>query len=201
MSVTALDHPHSRHRLVLAELIPANSLAAQVAREAGLVVGAALAMALFSQLVVPLWFTPVPISLGSLAVLFTGAALGPARGSAAVVLFGLAGVLGAPVFSQHQAGWALATFGYILAYLPAAALAGLLARRGADRSVGRMLLGVVAASVILYLGGVPWLMAWTGMPLGRAVELGVLPFILGDTVKAVVISLALPATWRVLRRG
>lgn len=73
----------------------------------------------------------VPITLQTLAVMLTGIILGPARGAAAVGLFLLAGLAGLPVFSGFRGGLGVLagpSAGYLLAFLPAAFVAGLLAR-------------------------------------------------------------------------
>lgn len=185
-------------RPVLADLIPAER--SRTAVDAALVVTGTLLVAGFAQLTIPLPFTPVPISLSTLAVLLTGAALGPARSSLSLLLYVAAGVLGAPFYANGASGWEIASFGYILGYVPAAALAGALARRGADRGPVRTFGLVALASTVVYLGGVPWLMAFLDVDLTTAVQLGVWPFLAGDTVKAVLIALVLPGTWRLLGR-
>lgn len=73
----------------------------------------------------------VPITLQTLAVMLTGIILGPTRGAAAVGLFLLAGLAGLPVFSGFRGGLGVLagpSAGYLLAFLPAAFLVGLLAR-------------------------------------------------------------------------
>lgn len=191
--MTALAHP------VLADRLPrASSRTAAALRDVALVGGGALTVAVVGQVMVPLPFTPVPLSLGTLAVLVVGAALGPARGVASMLVLLAAGLLGAPVFAGGESGWALASFGYALGYVPAAALLGTLARRGDDRSVWRTALAAVAATSLVYVVGVPWLMGFLGLGLGEALLLGVAPFVVGDVVKAVAAALLLPGTWRLL---
>ncbi|MFC7406704.1 biotin transporter BioY [Georgenia alba] len=189
MTVTAVPSP----RRVLADAVPGARV-----RDVLLVVAGAGLVAGIGQLAIPLPFTPVPLTLGTFAVLFVGAALGPARAAAAMVLFLLAGVLGAPVFADGESGWALASFGYAVGYLPAAVLLGYLARRGADRSVFRTALAAVAATAVIYVPGVLWLMGYTGAWFGEALALGVVPFLIGDAVKAVAAALLLPGAWRLL---
>lgn len=195
MTTVSLSAPRP---LVLADLVPA--VRSRVAVDAALVVAGTLLVAAFAQLTVALPFTPVPISLSTLAVMFGGAALGARRGALSVLLYVACGVLGAPFYADGNSGWALASFGYILGYLPAAALAGYLARRGADRGPVRAFGLVALASAVVYLGGVPWLMAFLDVDLATAAQLGVWPFLAGDAVKAALVALALPGAWRLLGR-
>ncbi|MDD9208268.1 biotin transporter BioY [Georgenia sp. 10Sc9-8] len=182
-------------RAVLADALPRAR-----AMDAGLVGAGAALVAVLGQVALPLPFTPVPLTLGTFAVLLVGATLGPLRAALSMTVFLLAGVLGAPVFAGATAGWAFASLGYAVGYLPAAVLLGAIARRGGDRSAGRTVLAACAATGLVYVVGVPWLMAYTGLGLGEALVLGVAPFLLGDAVKATAAALLLPGTWRVLAR-
>src|SRR5690606_23621109 len=88
----------------------------------------------FAQLVVPLPFTPVPLSLSTFAVLLTGLALGPRRALLSTVLYLALGTAGVPIFADQGSGWAFASYGYVVGYVAAAVIAGAAARRRADRS-------------------------------------------------------------------
>ena len=187
--------------LVLADLLPRPVALSRTAVDTLLVLTGTLVVTVLAQVAVPLPFTPVPISLATLGVLLTGAALGTARGSLSVALYVLVGMLGAPVYGDGGSGWAFASFGYILAYLPAAALAGHLARRGQDKTPLRSVGLVLLASVVVYAGGVPWLMAFLDVDLATALRLGVAPFLVGDTVKALLVAGILPTTWALVRRA
>ncbi len=189
MTATAL----SPRRRVLADVVPGG-----LARDVTLVLGGAAVMGVLGQVAVPLPFTPVPISLGTLAALLVGASLGPVRGMASAGIYLAAGVAGLPWFAQHGAGWQFASFGYIIGFVLAAGLVGALARRGADRAVlstaGTMVLG----NLVIYACGLPWLMGFLGVGLREGLALGVVPFLVGDAVKIAVAAGLLPATWRLV---
>lgn len=169
-----------------------------LARSVALVLGGAVFVGLTAQVVVPLPFTPVPLSLQTFSVLLVGAVLGSRRGAASMALYLLAGVAGVPWFSAHHSGWSFPSFGYIVGYVAAAWLVGRLAERGADRQVlptaGLMALG----NLVIYAFGVPGLMLATGMPLAKALLLGVLPFLIGDAVKIALAAGLLPAAWKLV---
>ena len=181
---------------VLADVLPGGAV-----RDVALVGGAAGLVGLSALVAIPLPFTPVPLSGQTFAVLLAAAALGPARGVLAMLLYAVAGVAGLPWFAQHHAGWAFASFGYVLGFLAAAAVVGGLARRGADRTPLRTVGLMVVGNLAIYAVGVSWLAGWAGIGLGRAVALGVLPFLVGDVVKIALAAGLLPATWRLVRRG
>jgi biotin transport system substrate-specific component len=144
----------------------------------------ALLVALSAQVVVPVPFSPVPMTLQPLAVLVVGGLLGAAGGTAALVLYLTLGILGLPVFAGGGSG-ALrligATGGYLLAFPVAAGVAGALAGRPPG-SVLRVLLACALGMVIIHLGGVAQLALLGGDP-ALAFRVGFLPFLTGDLLK------------------
>lgn len=184
-------------RPVLADLVPRTAV-----RTAVLVLGAALLTAAASQLRIPLPFTPVAITGGTFAVLLTGAALGPARGAAGQMTYVLLGLVGLPFFSGAGSGvefLAGASGGYVLGFIPAAALVGACARRGWDRRPLGMVGTFALGSAVIYACGVPWLAVVGGYGPGQALLLGMLPFLVGDALKALAAGAALPGAWRLVR--
>ena len=179
----------------LADAIPGG-----LVRDAVLVAGGAALVGLSAQVVIPLPFTPVPLTLQTLTVLLVGSALGSVRGLTSMALYLAVGVLGVGWFTQGRSGWEFASFGYILGFVLAAYLVGLLAERGTDRSplktAGVMALG----NLTIYAVGVPFLMGYAHFNLGQALIAGVLPFLIGDAIKIVLAAGLLPATWKLVSR-
>ena len=108
------------------------------------IVGFAAALAVASQVAIPIPGTPVPITLQPLVVVLAGMWLGPRAGVASMVLYLAVGATGLPVFSPHGAP-GIARFlgptgGYLFAYPVAALVAGLIAQR-APSLLGRWLGG------------------------------------------------------------
>ena len=136
---------------------------------------------------------PVPIALQSLFVLLTGLLLGPRWGAASVALYLLAGACGLPVFAGATGGLGRLfgpTGGYLFSYLPAVVVVGAVSDAGRGRWMVD-LIGLTAASLLIYAIGVPWLKWVTGMPIGKAVAVGMIPFVLGDALKiAAALSIA-----------
>jgi len=142
----------------------------------------------------------VPLSLATFAVLLTGATLGPVRGAASAGLYLLIGLVGIPVFAGGGSGWAFSSFGYILGYVLAAAAVGRLARSRADRNVWSTLGLAALGTALIYLCGVPWLAMFLGVDLATALAFGVVPFLIGDTIKIVATAIVLPSAWRYIAR-
>lgn len=188
-------------RPVLADVIPGSGRtpAGAIARETALVLGGTAVLTLVSQVAIPLPFTPVPITLGTFGALLVGAALGPRRGVLSLGLYAVLAAVGVPVLAGWSAaGPATASFGYVIGYILGGAALGWAARRGADRSVWRTALAASVATCLVYVAGVPWLMAATGAPLGAALVMGVAPFLVGDVLKALAAAAVLPAAWRLV---
>ncbi|WP_155350188.1 biotin transporter BioY [Acrocarpospora pleiomorpha] len=183
---------------VLSDLIPG-----RLVRDVVLVVGAAALTGLAAQISVPLPNTPVPMTLQTMAVLLSGAALGLHRAFLGMAIYFLVGQvsdvagLGLTWFAPSGGN---ATLGYIVGFIAAASLVGHLAGRGGDRTVGRTILTMLAGTAVIYAVGVPWLMVYTGMDLGAAFAAGVVPFLVGDGVKLLIAAGLLPATWKLIGR-
>lgn len=181
-----------RSGLVLADLVPASRV-----RDVALVVGGAVLTGLAAQVSLPVPGSPVPVSGQTFAALLVGTALGARRGFLSLGLYAVAGVAGVPWFAQGTSGYGMPSFGYILGMLLAATVVGALARRGADRTVLRTAGSMVLGSAIIYAVGVPYLAAATGMSLGEAVAAGLVPFLIGDALKAALAMGALPTAWKI----
>lgn len=136
---------------------------------------------------------PVPIVLQNLFVFLTGLLLGKKWGTIAVATYLLAGVCGLPVFSGGRGGIGHVigpTGGYLVGYLPAVFLIGVVAEKGRGRAVFD-LAGMLLGTAVIYGLGVPWLKLVTGMGISKSLTVGMVPFLLGDAIKiAVAIPLA-----------
>jgi biotin transport system substrate-specific component len=176
---------------VLADLVPGT-----LGRDVLLVIGAAGFVGLLAQISVHLSFTPVPITAQTLGVLLSGTALGWRRGALAMVLYGLAGLIGVPWFAGHAHGYVGASFGYIVGFVLAAGLCGWLAERRADRSLLRSVPAMVAGEIVMYTVGVTWLAVSLHVGAARAIALGLTPFLVGDAIKAALAAGLLPTVWK-----
>ncbi len=181
---------------VLADLLPR-----RVAVDAALVVGGAALTALAAQLVVPL--QPVPVTGQTLAVLLVGASLGARRGALSMVLYAVAGLV-LPVYSDHASGLAVllsASGGYIVGFVPAAALTGWLAERHLERRLLRGLASFVAGSGAVFLVGLPWLAVVAHLSLQQTLVAGLYPFVIGGLIKAAIATGVLRGAWALVGRA
>ncbi len=175
--------------------------AASWLRDLTLIVLGALFVAALAQVEIPLPFTPVPITGQTFGVLLVGAALGSKRGAASLASYLAMGMLGLPFFAGGAHGLSIvlgATGGYLIGFIAAAYVVGLLAERGLERNVRTSILPFLAGTIIIYACGVTWLAVVLGS-FGKALAAGLLPFLVGDAIKLVAASLALPAAWKFVR--
>lgn len=166
---------------------------------------AALAMALFTaacaQISVPLPGSPVPVTMQTFAVVLAGLTLGPAWGTASMVLYLMMGLVGMPVFADAAGGWTIvhgATGGYLLGFLLAPAAASVVAGRGgtvarvsnlARHEAARVGLRLLAAGLVghavVFASGLPWLKGVLNVTWAEALALGLWPFVPGTIFKSV----------------
>jgi biotin transport system substrate-specific component len=175
----AITHPDTLRRMVLASLFAAM-------------------MAVGAYISVPIG--PVPIVLQNMFVFLAGILLGGRRGLASVGLYLLAGACGLPVFAGGTGGIGRffgPTGGFLLGYLPVVFLIGWLSEH-LPRRLGWDVGAMAAGALALYACGVPWLMAVTGMPFGKALAAGMLPFLLGDALKIAAAALIAKAVRPIL---
>jgi biotin transport system substrate-specific component len=139
-----------------------------------LIVLGALFVAVLAQVKIPLPFTPVPLTGQTFAVLLVGATLGSKRSLMSMLLYIALGTLGLSVFAGGASGMAYlsgATLGYLVGFVMAAYVIGLLAERGLERNVRTSILHFLVGTAYL-LGGV----ALTSHPEVSAKEALVGPF-------------------------
>ncbi len=141
--------------------------------------------AVFSQIAVPLPFTPVPVNLATLSVLLAGGILGAKGGAVSQTVYVLIGAVGVPVFSNFTGGFAkLAgpTGGYIAGYIAAAWLVGFLTSKR-KKNLPNLILSMAAGILLCYMLGTAWFMILTKNTLLQSLTLCVIPFLIGDALK------------------
>ena len=175
-------------------------------RDALLVSAGAVVVAALAQLTIPLPL--VPITGQTLGVILVGAALGSRRGALSLLSYAAVGLAGAPVFAEFSGGPASIlspSFGFVIGFIPAAFVAGWFAERAWDRRPVLAMVGFVAASVVPFLVGVPYLamilnaVMGAGAGVGDVLAAGLWPFIPGGIVKAALAAVLIPAAWKGVR--
>lgn len=181
-------------------LLQASFGASSRVRQVMVVLGGSALVALGAQISVPM--LPVPMTLQTLAILLVGFTAGSRLGAATLIAYLAEGAMGLPVFSGGHAGaaWlAGPTAGFLYGFVLVAWAAGFLAERGIARGFVGTALSALAVTALLYVPGVAWLNAATPLDLTGAINAGMVPFLLGDAVKALVAALVVTGGWSALR--
>jgi biotin transport system substrate-specific component len=173
-------------------------------RTTGIVLGGSALAAVCAHVSLPLYFTPIPLSLAPFAVLFLGLLLGPRLAAATFGAYLAEGAMGLPVFAPspltpgglaHLFG---PTGGYLLAYPLAAAVISLLWRR-TGRGFSVALVSAAAGDLVILACGALWLAVLTHASAQSVLSLAVLPFLPGDALK-IAAAAALATGFQRLRR-
>ena len=174
-------------------------------RVTGIVLAGSALAALCSHIVLPLYFTPVPLSLQPFAVLLLGLLLSPRLAAATMFAYLAEGAIGLPVFAPGAAaGGGLAqlfgaTGGYLMAYPLAAAAVSFLWRR-MRRGFAWALVAAAAGDLIVLACGAVWLAVFIHTSAFSTLTMAVLPFLPGDALK-VVAAAGMAAGYFRLRHG
>ncbi|MFZ3217398.1 MAG: biotin transporter BioY [Candidatus Acidiferrales bacterium] len=185
-----------------------------IAADAVRIAAANILLVLCAHVVIPLPWTPVPITGQTFGVLLVGVLLGSRRGAITLILYLLEGLAGLPVFQPlglpGLARFIGPTGGYLMAYPTAAFVTGWLVEHGANRSATRArpeasrpagirlnahfdvtLIGaLLGGETLIFAGGCAWLAWFLGMGWNAALHLGALPFVPGEIVKLALIVAA-----------
>lgn len=145
-------------------------------------------LVVMSYISIPLPFSPVPITGQGIGVMLTGLILDPVSAFLAFFTYLLLGAIGLPVFAGGSAGLSVLvgpTGGYLLGYLIGTTLLSMLKGK-LKISISLYIKTFVFGAGIVYLIGFYWLSKVTGMDLSKAFMVGVVPYIIGDVVKAII---------------
>jgi len=144
-----------------------------------------LLMSIAASVKIPLFFTPVPITLQTLVLFFSMVCLKEKAG-VAQLLYIMLGCLGFPSFTFQSFNLlyiAGPTGGYLLGFFIAATIGGLLLRTIREATFVKLVFVFLSSTAIVYLCGVSWMMVGLRIRLGQALVFGAYPFIAGDLLK------------------
>jgi len=169
--------------------------------DVALVLGFACITALCAQ--ISFWLGLVPVTGQTFGVLLSGALLGSRRGALSQLSYLAIGATGIPYWFALGGPVGIArllgpTGGYLIGFVAAAFIVGLLAERGWDRRVWTAIPAMFAGSIIMYVFGLAWLSNF--VPKGTVLEAGLYPFIVGDLLKIIAAAITLPSCWLLIRR-
>ncbi|BDZ67842.1 biotin biosynthesis protein BioY [Methanobacterium ferruginis] len=149
---------------------------------------------IMAQVVIPLPWTPVPITAQTFAVLMAGVVLGRWWGGISQIMYLVVGLIGVPWFAGLTGGYGVvlgATGGYFLGFILTAFLLGYFTDKHVQSRNFRPMLGLMLITnfAFVYIPGLLGLGLWLYLVEGSfptvltLVSMGLLPFVLGDLVK------------------
>jgi biotin transport system substrate-specific component len=181
-------------------------------RMAVLAIAGAALLTLAAKIRVP--FYPVPMTLQTLVVPLIACAYGSRLGAATILLYIAEGVAGLPVLTNTPPQVASPAYllgptgGYLIGWIGAAFLVGSLAERGWGRTLPRAMGMIFLGSIVTFLCGVSWLAFIASVPpsgaslgLWKAIQVGYIPFILGDIVKVTLAACIVRGTWTLIGKS
>lgn len=191
------------HSTLAQAIWPVHGGALQAMRAIVLAIGGAVLLTASAKIQIP--FYPVPQTLQTMVVLLLGMAFGAKLGTATVLAYLAAGAAGLPVFAgTPEKGIGIAymigpTGGYLAGFILASAVCGALASRGWDAKIWTVAVAMLIGNVVIYACGLLWLGSVIGWDK-PILQLGAVPFLLGDALKIVFAAAALPPIARAIRR-
>lgn len=166
------------------------------------VAGSAL-VAICAHVSVPLFFTPVPLTLQPFAVLLLGLLLEPTAAFAALALYLVEGAAGLPVFTPQGPGGILQlmgpTGGYLMSYPFVAALVSFVYRRMRGSRFVSGLIAAIAGDTLILASGAAWMAIVAHQHISSMLSLSVIPFLPGDALK-VCLAATIAAGWSRMRK-
>ena len=194
----------SLNNKVLSEVLAPQEGTQLLLKKAVLVMVGIAFLAIAAKIKVPMF--PVPMTMGTFAVLTMGAAYGERLGLVTILGYMLIGALGFDIFAGSSAeNFGLTymkggTGGYLVGYVLAVIALGKLARSGWDRSALKMAGAMLLGNALIYVPGLIWL----GMLYGwdkPILQWGLTPFLLGDVLKLAMAAIILPFAWKMVGRA
>ena len=181
---------------------PAQGAGLWIKRAALVALGVAV-LVVSAKIKVPMWPSPVPITMGTFAVLTVGAAYGARLGLVTIIAYLAIGALGYDVFAGSSAEKFGLTYmmggtgGYLVGYVLATLAVGALAARGWDRSSVKMALALLIGNALIYVTGLAWL-STIAPDWATTLQWGLTPYLIGDAVKLALAALLLPLAWKMV---
>ena len=149
---------------------------------------------IMAQIIIPLPWTPVPITAQTFAVLCSGLFLGKKYGCLSQILYIVLGIAFIPWFGGMTGGLDIflgSTFGFFIGFVIASYFIGAITEKYAKaRNFTSMALVIgIANFALIYIPGLAGLALWFNLTQGASIGIidllmmGLVPFILGDIVK------------------
>jgi len=133
-----------------------------------------------AQIYIKLPFTPVPVTMQTFTVLLSGILLGKNFGCLSQIFYFIGGISGIGWFYAGGAGILRPTTGYLIGFIFASYISGYYSEKK------NKILGMILSTIIIYICGILYLKIFVNKGFKDLLLIGVLPFIPGDIIKAII---------------
>ena len=144
-------------------------------------------LCILAPISIPVFISPVPVSLGVLAVYLTAYVLSPVDSLISVIIFILLGTFGLPVFSGYSGGLSKLvgpTGGYIIGFLFTVYISSIFIHM--KKGIIFDVIGMITGLALCYILGTIWFSYQQGKGFIASLLLCVVPFLIGDAIKIIV---------------
>lgn len=144
-------------------------------------------LCILAPISIPVFISPVPVSLGVLAIYLTAYVLSPLDATISVIIFILLGTFGLPVFSGYSGGLSKLvgpTGGYIIGFLFTVYISSLFIHM--KKGIIYDVIGMITGLALCYILGTIWFSYQQGKGFIASLLLCVVPFLIGDAIKIIV---------------
>ncbi len=167
-----------------------------------LMVSSVVLLGILANITIPLW--PVPITMQTFGIFMIAFFFGSRKGLLTIALYILAGLVGFGVFANNKSGLAALlgpTGGYIIGFVVAVFVVGLLIEKGWGRTKSSVLLCMVIGNIIIYILGLIGLsIALSNLTFLQVLNAGLFPFLIGDAVKIAAAMALFPWAWNLSQK-
>ena len=149
-------------------------------------------LAVLSQIAFPLPFTPIPVTLQTLALFVLAGFLGSRRAVSSVIAYLFQGLLGLPVFAGGVVNplWFIdIKAGFLVSFIAVAFLIGKMLEKRSNPHFLYLLYALTAGQIVIFAIGSAWLSFFVGM--NKAILFSVVPFLSGAALKIAIAALIL----------
>ena len=144
-------------------------------------------LCILAPISIPVFISPVPVSLGVLAIYLIAYVLSPLDATISVIIFILLGTFGLPVFSGYSGGLSKLvgpTGGYIIGFLFTVYISSLFIHM--KKGIIFDVIGMITGLALCYILGTIWFSYQQGKGFIASLLLCVVPFLIGDAIKIIV---------------
>lgn len=158
---------------------------------------------ILGPLSIPIPISPVPVSMTNFAVYLAVYVLGWKKGTLSYLIYLFVGLAGLPVFSSFTGGFGKLlgpTGGYLIGFIFMALISGIIIDAWREKRYMHFI-GMASGTAVCYLFGSAWLALQSDITFPAAVTVGVLPYIVGDLVKIIIVMAIGPKIHNRLKGG